>query len=185
MKKLIILLIPVFLLSCSSTEKHTEELIEKISSSKVELFKNVKIEARDYNNGVPRAFFFTKELNGKEYLLPNFLAINCKLEDSLCFKNYTDKNFDIVSFAKANNVDRKKAFKYTEEYIESVVKEYEKIGVYKILSSSQIGDCIIFYINQDEFLAYVQDINKVFNNFWKTNFDKKNKISKKWYYGKI
>lgn len=180
MEKVLYLILLFIFSNCSNKSNIT---IDKIKSSNISLFENVTIEARDFKEGKPRAYFFTKEIKDTKYLLPNITAFDCKIEDSLCFQKYTDKKFNIVAFAKANNIKEQEIYKHTSNYIIDVIREFENIGVHKIMSNELIGSCIIFFLEEKRFIAYVSNKKEVNNKFWQAKFNQKNKLGKNWYYG--
>ncbi|MFC5046662.1 hypothetical protein [Aquimarina hainanensis] len=185
MKTIVYIFLAIFLLGCANTDNNTEA-IHRIKSGNFRVFKNIMIQARNHQKDKPIAYFFTKEINKKKFLLPNLSLFNCKLNDSTCFKKHTNKKFDIDGFIKASNIkNNNDVHQYTYNFIKEVITEYEKTGVQKIISNSDIGNCIIFYLNEKYFLAYVPEISNVYNVFWKNSFNDKNKIDKYWYSGSI
>jgi len=182
MKYLLILSVVFLLFSCEAQEKKMNEIVSKIKSCNVSLFKGVRLEARDKKNGIYRVPFFSKEIGDTLYLLPNYSYYGCSTNDTSCLEIATKKEFNVLEFAKANGIENKKeALIYTGKYIDEVIAEYEKIGVKEILSDSKIGECVIFYLDKEHYLSYVYDTNKIYNQYWKSKFISKNKIDKKWY----
>jgi len=187
MKKIFYLLaIILFLNSCNDNSRH-EKLISRIKNSNYMLFFGVTMEARNTVNEKVKAPFLTKEINGKRYLLPNFNYYNCQkpLEKCLRMKKIT-KKFDIekynLKFNENKDVD---AYTFTYNSTNAIFKEFEHLNVYRVLSRSSIGNCIIFYINENEYLAYVPDVNSLKNYYWISRFKKDKKEGKYWHSGTL
>jgi hypothetical protein len=178
---LLIISIIFFFTSCKRDTYQVKDIYKRIKTSDYEIFFGIRIEARKKNGDIYEAPFFTKELNNVKYLLPNYTYHNCKINDTVCVYKKSNKKFDIIEFAEANEINRKKALEYTGKYIEKVLNEYSKIGVREVLSDSKIGNCIIFYYQDHNYIAYVPDINKINNEYWKSRFVPSNKIDDKWY----
>ena len=152
MERIGLLLLMMFIFSCKAPTRSHEKVISKIQSSNFKLFNGITIEARFEKDGVVQAPFLEIEINGTEFLLPNFKYYGCEV------KTVYDFTFELF-------------------------KEFERINIFRIVSNSWIGDCIIFDINENDYLAYVPDIKNVKNEFWKSKFIEANKIDEHWYAG--
>jgi hypothetical protein len=183
MKNILIIFI-LLLVSCNSQEENIELSISNIKDSNFELFNGVTIEARNEKDGIYKAPFLTKELNGKEYLLPNFLHHGCTIPEKECLEKISTKKFDILEFHSDNNPDSTvDAYTFANEYTLPIFNEFEKLRAYYIISDSSIGNCIIFLLNEDYYLAFVPNIEDIINDFWKSKFAEENKIEDNWYFG--
>ncbi len=179
-----ILIVILFFISCKDRNKSIDELVLIIRNSNYELFWGVTIEARNEINGIYKAPYLTKELNGKEYLLPNFDCFGCVTPTKECLEKITSKKFDIVEFYSEKNSDITiNPYVFSNQYTLPIFNEFEKIRTYHIISYSGLGDCIIFLLDEDNYLAYVPNLNSIKNEIWKSRFIEKNKIDENWYSG--
>ncbi|UIR57989.1 hypothetical protein LZQ00_09260 [Sphingobacterium sp. SRCM116780] len=175
-------LIMLLFVSCNTQSKKREIILEKIKVCDVNLLKGITMEARFEKDGRYQVPFFSKELRGRTYILPNYSYYGCPLNDLSCLNDATKKKFNIFEFATANSIDDKaRALEFTGKYIEDVLSEFLNLGITEVLSSSAIGECVIFYYDKEHFAAYVANVNEVINENWKIKFTKKNKISEHWY----
>jgi hypothetical protein len=183
MKKIIIIVLITFT-SCKEGNDKSTVILRKIQSSNIELFEGVKIEARNKKDGIYLAPFLTKELDGKMYVLPNFNYYGCQNATSECLTNITTKKFDIIEFAQNNHVSSD-PYEYSNKFASEIFKEFENLGVVEILSDSDLGKCIIFSLDENNYIAFVEDIKSIKNEFWKKEFIEKNKIESNWYRGSL
>ncbi len=161
-----------------------EERVASIEKSDFQIFENIHLQARYFKDGKYRAGFFDKQIDGKRYLLPNFHYFGCESGDTICLRKFTIKKINLKEFGYANGYkDTDEAYPITVEYIEKVMKEYDKIKIYKISSNESLGGGIIFYYEEDNYVAYIPDLSKVENENWKKRFTEENKIKDKWYKG--
>lgn len=186
-KSYISFLILFTLFSCNVNKNASidRELIEVIRNSKFELFEGVNITASHEKNGFFKAPFLSKELDGEDYVLPNFNYFDCNSHEKDCLEKRTTKSFDIIDFYEVSNkstLGNPYAFSY--KYTFPIFSEFEKIKVYRIVSDSDIGNCIIFFIDKKNYLAYVPDVNEIENEVWKSRFTEENRIDWYWYSGK-
>lgn len=183
MKKSLII-ITILLVSCNWQDENIDLSISKIMDSNFELFNGVKIEARNEQDGIYKAPFLTKELNGKEYLLPNFSHHGCVTPGKECLEKISSKKFDILEFNSDNNADSTiDPYTFSNEYTSTIFNEFEKLRAYHIISDSGIGDCIIFLLDEEHYLAFVPNGADIKNELWKSRFIEENKIDDKWYSG--
>ncbi|MFD0963207.1 hypothetical protein [Pseudofulvibacter geojedonensis] len=173
----------VVLISCNKNQDKSNNSLELIKSSNVTLFEDVSIEARKIVEGKHISPFFKKYKNGKEYLLPNFEYYGCNIELVNCLKENTNKKFDIISYATSKGKDSLTAYDFVNEYSKTVNTEFEKLNIKSIVSKPNIGECVIYFINEKEYVAYVPDINMVKNTNWRNRFNKKKPIDNFWYQG--
>ncbi|MCC5946083.1 MAG: hypothetical protein JJT94_14230 [Bernardetiaceae bacterium] len=137
---------------------------------------------RQIKDGIYQVPYFLKELDGRRYILPNYLYYGYSKNDLINLVDTTKNRFNIIEFAKANGVNNKKeALSFTGDYIEKVISEYTEIGVVKVLSHSSIGECVIFYLDSEHYIAYVFDLDKVYNEYWQSRFVPENKVEDNWY----
>ena len=181
MRKIFFITICILFYSCkqNNAPRLEKEMIEKIQNSKYHLFKGVTIEARSKRQNVFIAPFMKKEENGVEYLLPNFKYYGCAEPTLECLKENTNKKFDIKPFSyqyKKQNIP----YSFVNDYTSKIFEEYEKINIPKIVSKESIGDCIIFFINNN-YLVYASDINNINNEKWISRLIDENKIDPNWY----
>jgi hypothetical protein len=182
MKYLLISLVVFLLFSCEAQEKKMNEIASRIKSCNVNLFKGVRMEASHKKNGIYRVPYFSKEIGDTLYLLPNYSFFGCSTNDTSCLELATKKKYNLIEFAKVNGiVSKKEALIYTGRYIDEVIAEYEKIGVIDILSDSKIGECVIFYLDKEHYVAFVYDTDKIYTEYWKSKFIPQNKIASNWY----
>jgi hypothetical protein len=183
MERIGLLLLMMFIFSCKAPTRSHEKVISKIQSSNFKLFNGITIEARFEKDGVVQAPFLEIEINGTEFLLPNFKYYGCEVPTPDCF-NHITKKFDIAEFNTQFNKDSDvDGFSFVYDFTFELFKEFERINIFRIVSNSWIGDCIIFDINENDYLAYVPDIKNVKNEFWKSKFIEANKIDEHWYAG--
>lgn len=183
MKKIIYILFLFLMISC----KKEDNLLEKIAiieKSNIEVFKNVSIKATQIKDNKYKVSFFTVAVDNKNYQLPNFQFFDCKTGDTICLRNFTPRKVDLLEFGYANGYkDKNEGYKFTSDYIENVMREYNKINIYKVSSNPSIGDAVIFYYEENNYIAYIPDISKVKNESWKERINEKNKIKQNWYKG--
>lgn len=181
MRNIGLLIMVSVVLSCGKTNITNEEIISKIQNSNYKIFYGVTTEARNEMDGVFKTPFLKKEIDGQSYLLPNFEYYECEEPVQECLP----KGFDIEKFYELNiTKTSQEPHKFVRDYTTPIFKEFEKIRVYRILSRSSIGECIIFYIDENNYVAYVPDIEKIHNELWKLRFVPDNKIGEHWYAGK-
>ena len=182
MKGAMLILGAFLLISCNTQNKEMNNTVIKIKSCNVSLFKGVRMEARDKKDGIYRVPFFSKEVGDTLYLLPNYTYYGCSTNDINCLAKATKKEYNTIEFAKANGIeDKKEGLNYTGKYIDLIISEYNKIGVREILSDSKIGECVIFYLDKEHYMAYVFDKDKIYNEHWKSMFIYQNQICKNWF----
>lgn len=184
MKKLFILTFVV--ISCNTNQELDFQQISKsLESKKIEMFYNMRISYRNSDNeGNPVVYFFTKEINGNKYLLPNYKLFDCNILDKECLSKHSKKQFSVKEFAIANGIENDEQIRiFTENFVDNTINEFKKLNVNSVLSDSKIGECIIFYIDDKNYIAYVPNLNNIYNELWESKFINENMIKEKWYYG--
>ena len=167
-------LLLVIIFSCNKNEKiHLQNLM----SRNYGLFMGLSIEARKKDNNKFVAYKFSREFKNQRYSLPNF-----KYYSETQIKN--PLLFDVMKYAAANDiVSEKNALTFVKSYSDSVMTEYERLGVYKIFSSYKQGDFIVFFLNEKEFLAYIPDTSRIYSDFWKNKLRVSKSIERNWVIG--
>jgi len=184
MRSLSIFYIVILFFNSCNTDKSHKELISKIQNSNFKMFIGITIKARYEKEGGVKAPFLTKEINGDRYLLPNFNYYGCSKPEASCLSKVS-KKFDIEKYNSQFNTNKSiNAYTFVYRSTSALFEEFERINVLRIYSNS-VGDYIIFNINENDYLAYVPDINNIKNTFWKAKFIEKNKINEYWYSGVI
>lgn len=184
MRCIVVLFILSICNSCQRQARNTDlYVLDKVLSCDVQLFEGLRVQPRIKTDGIYRVPFFSKEISGKMYLLPNYAYFDCGVSDLACLKKSVQQDFNIFEFARENGIGgRTEALLFTGKYVDHVIKEYEKLGVRSILSSpSSIGNCVIFYLDGDKFIAYVPNMYEVHNRIWLSRFESENLIKDKWY----
>jgi hypothetical protein len=177
MNILIIVLLQILLLTTTSCREEKNP-IDFLKNVNYELFFGVTIEARIESGGKYIAYKFTKEFGDKKFTLPNYKYYNNdQIENDALFDILKYGNaIGLRNFADANNA----AMRYSD----SVVSEFEKTKAYKIFSSQKQGHFIIFFLNPTDFIAYVPDKSKVYNDFWKNRLADSKQLEPHWLSGK-
>lgn len=183
MKKISTLLFIICFFSCNEKKISIESKLDLIKKSNYQLFNMISIEARNEKENVYKAPFLIKEANNIKYLLPNFKYYDCKVPSIECLKDVTSKKFDILEFSSDFNDDDIDPYIFVSNNTDKAFEEFEKMRIHKIVSNSTIGDCIIFLLNEKEYLAYVPNVENIVNRNWKSRFIKENQIDKNWYSG--
>jgi len=186
MKKLFVFLMILILCSCKKDNTDLiNQKIYQIQNSEFQIFEGITIESRYKKDSIFKAPSLFKELEGEKYFLPNYSYYGCNDSNyKECLERITNHKFDIIAFSKKNNIeDENMSYDYVKEYTNNIFDHYEKINVPYILSKESIGNCIIFYIGEHNFLAYVPDRKEILNTFWLALFNEDNLVSKNWYSG--
>jgi hypothetical protein len=161
-------------MSCRE-KKNPIDFLKKIN---YEIFFGVTIEARKEDSGRYVAYKFAKEFGDEKFVLPNYKYYN---NDQI----ENDTLFDILKYGNANGLkDFSDANNAARIYADSVVNEFEKTRAYKVFSSQKQGHFIIFYLNPTDFIAYVPDKSKVYNDFWKSRLINSKQLEAHWFSGK-
>jgi hypothetical protein len=172
-----ILLIQILLIASMSCQEKKKPIVF-LKESDYKMFFGVTIEARKVDSNKYVAYKFTKELDDKKFILPNYKYYNDRQigNDTLFDILKYGSAYGLKSFSDANNAARR--------YSDSIVNEFDKSKAYKIFSSEKEGHFIIFYLNPTDFIAYVPDKSKVSNDFWKSTLNKCKQLEPNWFSGK-
>lgn len=173
----------LLLVACSNKEKMLNEQIEVVQKSNYELFEGVTIEARGIINDTLRVPFINIEKNGTSFLLPNFDYYECPSLDTTCLESKSRKTFNITEFSSLFNPRPKElsANAFTYQTVKPIVQEFQRLNLIKIHSSSNIGQCIIFELEENTFLVYAESGSRINNDKWKSQLVQKNSIAPSWY----
>ena len=179
--KILLLILLTLFCSCKNTNQHLDKKISIIQNSNFELFEGVRIESRYIKDGIHQAPFFTKQLNNRNYFLPNASYYGCDFGDFKCLEKATEVGSDPIDFAYENNVSKEKANIFIGDYTKKIIREFEKLRLSQVLSDSKIGDCLIFFLKDNYRLIHVNIPSEIYNSYWKTEILKAEKINQRWY----
>lgn len=149
-----------------------------LKEANYKMFFGVTIEARKMDSSKYVAYKFTKELGDEKFTLPNYKYYNSnQIENDTLFDIFKYGSVNgLKNFTDANNAARR--------YSDSVVNEFEKTKAYKIFSSEKQGYFIIFYLNPSDFIAYVPNRSKIYNDFWINKINESKQLEPQWFSGK-
>lgn len=173
------ILVILFLLYHCTAHKHNTpvkvmDVFKQLKNTNLTIFKNIHIESRLYRDYKHVAFSFSKTLNGKVYAIPNFFYPSI----------YATYACDVENYALQHGIKNElKAYNFVQNYSSTVISEYEKTGVYAIQHNSNLGDIIIFYLDNENYIAYAPDTSKIYNKFWKRCLTSSKRINDVWYTG--
>lgn len=173
MKKLIILLISLLsIFNCKELDHNNDnKILSQLQNSDFKIFEGVYIKTSNI-------------LDGNKYHLPNFEYYNCNVGDTICLKIKAKRTFDISKYSLSISEKKNQDYYSTLNDISKVINEFQKLDIYKIYSSTEIGNSIIFFIKDEEYIAYIDDISKIKNEYWKKKISNSKKIDQHWYYSK-
>lgn len=181
--KIYIIILSFFFLSCTNSKNTYKEKVDLIKNDQYEIFFGVNIESRLTENNKYLYPYYVIEKNDKKFLLPNFSYFKCSYDLS-CIQKYSEKKFDIYEYARLNNVTDKDAVKFVYDQSMELNEVFHRLNITSVISDNiSIGECIIFFPNSEEFIAYVPNSKKIKNTFWKEKFTKKNQIYNNWFAG--
>ncbi len=179
---LFFILLSLWFTSCQFYPKEPRVYdFEEIKKSDLKLLSGIEIEARHSRDSILLAPLFVKHLNNIGYTLPNFAFYGCDFTDYECLEKSTRVKFDIIEFADANDIEKEKEKEFVSSYSKKVIDEYQKLDIFRITSNPEIGECIIFYFDTQDFLIYATDVNKINNQYWRKELSILHEIEKNWY----
>ncbi|MGV0752013.1 hypothetical protein [Empedobacter brevis] len=183
MKKLIILLISLLsIFNCKELDHNNDnKILSQLQNSDFKIFEGVYIKTSNVLDGNKRVSSFIKEFNGNKYHLPNFEYYNCNVGDTICLKIKAKRTFDISKYSLSISEKKNQDYYSTLNDISKIINEFQKLDIYKIYSSTEIGNSIIFFIKDEEYIAYISDFSKIKNEYWKKKISEDEQIDKHWY----
>ncbi|WP_313580010.1 hypothetical protein [Chishuiella sp.] len=186
MKEIILLISLLSLFNCKKVNHNNDSnrIFNQVQKSDFKIFEGVYIKTSNVLDGNERVSSFIKEFNGNKYHLPNFEYYNCNIGDTICLKIKAKKTFDISKYNLSISKNKNQNYYSTLNDISKIINEFQKLDIYKIYSSTEIGNSIIFFIKDEEYIAYIDDILKIKNEYWKEKISNSKKIDQHWYYSK-
>lgn len=170
-------LLPILAVVFSSC-KEEEDPLALIMKANYEMFYSVSIEARKMDNDKYVAYKFTKEIGEEEFTLPNYNYYSKSQIEN-------DTLFDVFKYGIANGWNGfEEADNAARQYSDSLMGEFEKMNIYKSFSSKKQGDFIVFYLDSTEFIAYVPDSSRIYNEFWRARIFSAKQLEKNWVLGR-
>lgn len=175
MKKILQILIIIFLGSCTNKSTVAEKFINNFKGKNLNSLFNVVIEARNERDGNFHYYYSYTFRNKDTLMIPSF-----EFYDSFVKK---DSSFhdDIYKLCKYDCVDNEKAFSYAKNYASKLQEIYNELGVINSISNPNLGRFIKFTLNPSCTVYYLED-STTLTTYWKEHFSRIKKVDNKWYY---
>lgn len=176
-KKLLLIFSCVYLSSCNniSEEKVIEinpfDFLDSISIDELESLKGISIATRRQGESIDRFYVTYKD---SLYHLPIYNSFKTKE------KIMNSEWYDVVKFARNNDVDSVSAYDYVRDYTNRVLLVYTKSKAIGIQSDLKLGDFIIFRYPKQQ-IVYRFPNGQIIEPFWKEYFGKTKEIKKGWF----